>query len=270
VTREVLRDLDFAEYPGFRPVSLDLHRPDGAGPHPVVLQLHGGGWRVGRRGQFSPLVSEEESFGRIVAAGFAVVAADYRLSGEAVFPAQVDDVSRALAWIGEHADEYELDADRVVLWGGSAGGTLAALVGLTAPAGVRGVIDWYGPSDLTAMAHFSATKDEPVPTREDLWLGSSVLDVPDLAAAASPVHRVQPGAPPFHLTHGAADDLVPPAQTEALAAALEAAGVPVELHLEPGIGHFWRGASAETSAALFDRAIDFARRVTAQNTSALP
>jgi dipeptidyl aminopeptidase/acylaminoacyl peptidase len=63
---------------------------------------------------------------------------------------------------------------------------------------------------------------------------------------------------------------VPPAQTEALAAALEAAGVPVELHLEPGIGHFWRGASAETSAALFDRAIDFARRVTAQNTSTLP
>jgi acetyl esterase/lipase len=260
----VLRDLVFAEYPGFRPVTLDLHlpdAPDAAGPSPVVLELHGGGWRVGTRAQFTPLVSEERSFGRIAAAGFAVVAADYRLSGEATFPAQVHDVERALGWIGEHADEHGLDATRVVLWGGSAGGTLAALVGLQGHPSVRGVVDWYGPSDLFEMARFTAGRDAPGESREDRWLGAPVMSVPDAADAASPARHVVAGAPPFHLAHGADDTDVPPAQSELLAEALRARGVEVELHLEPGAGHFWRGATDEATDALFDRAIAFARRV---------
>lgn len=258
----VLRDVVFAEHPGFRPVSLDLHLPDPPGPHPVVVFLHGGGWRLGRRGQFSPLVAEADSFGRIVAAGFAVASADYRLSGEARYPAQVEDARLALDWVRAHAGEYGLDPARMVLWGASAGGTLAALVGLEAPEGVRGVVDWYGPADLDAMARFSAERGAEEPTREDDWLGAPVSSVPGLAAEASPARRVRPGAPPFHLAHGADDDAVPVAQSRALAGALEAAGVETELHVEPGVGHFWRGASAEVSASLFDRALDFARRVT--------
>lgn len=255
----VLRDIVFAQHAGFRPLSLDLYLPEKDAPAPVILQLHGGGWRQGTRSSFSPLVSNDYSFGRMVAAGFAVAAVDYRLSGEVVFPAQVDDVRAALMWIRAEGGIYGLDPTRVVLWGGSAGGTLAALVGLEADASVRGVIDWYGPSDLLAMAEYTRGVDLPGQSREDLWLGASVFDVPDVAVAASPARQVSPGAPPFHLAHGADDTDVPPAQSQLLADALTAVGADVELHIEPGAGHFWKGVADQ--APLFDRALDFARRV---------
>jgi acetyl esterase/lipase len=261
MTHRILRDLPFSVVPGFRPISLDLHLPEPTdAPRPVVLQLHGGGWRMGSRTSFSPLVSVDDSFGRIVAAGFAVVAADYRLSGEAVYPAQLDDARAALTWICEHATEHGLDPERIVLWGGSAGGTIAALVGLDPTVSVRGVIDWYGPTDLRAMAEHTA--DQPHPTREDLWLGTAVEDAPELADAASPVNRVHAGAPPFHLAHGLADTDVLASQTTTLADALRAADVPVELELVPDVGHFWKGADRSLSDSLFDRAIAFALRVT--------
>jgi acetyl esterase/lipase len=254
----VLRDVVFAEHPGYRPVSLDLHLPAGDGPWPVVLQLHGGGWRAGTRSVFTPLVPEARSFGRISAAGLAVVAADYRLSGEATFPAQVDDAERALDWIAEHGPQHGLDPQRVVLWGGSAGGTLAALLAFRHPERLRGVIDWYGVSDLLEMA----TQDATAGSREALWLGAPAPSIPETAIAASPARTVVAGAPPFLLVHGAADSDVPPAQSELLAAALEAAGVPAELHLIPDAGHFWRDAREEVTDGLFDQAIEFALRVT--------
>jgi acetyl esterase/lipase len=233
---------------------------------PVIVELHGGGWLRGSRREFTPLLSDEDSFGRITAAGFAVVAADYRLSGEARFPAQLDDVRRALAWVTGPGVAHGLDPDRVVLWGGSAGGTLAALVGLEPATRVRGVIDWYGPSDLAAMeTHTRALGvDAPGSSREDRWLGGWVAEMPDAAHAASPVTHVHPAAPPFHLAHGDADDAVPLAQSEALASALRAAGVDAELVVEPGAGHFWRDAAPDRVAMLFDRAIAFAQRVSAE------
>lgn len=262
----VIRDIPFAADAGFRPLALDLHLPSAASESvPVVVELHGGGWLRGSRREFTPLLSDADSFERITAAGFAVVAADYRLSGEARFPAQLHDVRRALAWVAGPGREHGLDADRVVLWGGSAGGTLAALVGLEPDAPVRGVIDWYGPSDLQAMERHTRALgvDAPGESREDRWLGGWVNDMPDAARAASPVSHVHAGAPPFHLAHGDADDAVPLAQSEALASALRAARVDVELVVEPDAGHFWRGAASERVAALFDHAIAFAERVTA-------
>ena len=152
-----------------------------------------------------------------------------------------------------------------MLWGGSAGGTLAALVGLEPDARVRGVIDWYGPADLVAMEDYTRSLgvDGPGESREDRWLGGWVKDLPDAARAASPVSHVHAGSPPFHLAHGDADDAVPLSQSEALADALRPAGVEVDLHVEPGAGHFWRGAASERVALLFDQAIAFATRVTA-------
>jgi len=262
----VIRDIPFAADAGFRPLALDLHLPSDevARPLPVVVELHGGGWLRGSRREFTPLLTDAESFDLITAAGFAVVAADYRLSGEARFPAQLDDVRRALAWVAGAGAEYGLDADRVVLWGGSAGGTLAALVGLEPGARVRGVIAWYGPSDLFAMeAHTrSLGVDAPGESREDRWLGGWVAEIPDAARAASPVSHVHAAAPPFHLAHGEADDAVPLAQSESLAAALRAVGVEAELVVEPAAGHFWRDAAPDRVQALFERAIAFARRVT--------
>ena len=152
----------------------------------------------------------------------------------------------------------------MVLWGGSAGGTLAALVGLQGHPSVRGVVDWYGPSDLFEMARFTAGRDAPGESREDQWLGAPVASVPDAAAAGQPRAAGRRGCtavPPR--TRRRRHRRAARAQSGLLAEALRARGVEVELHLEPGAGHFWRGASDEATDALFDRAIAFARRVVA-------
>jgi acetyl esterase/lipase len=253
----ILRDVVFTSTLGFRPLSLDLYLPDAENP-PVVLFLHGGGWRAGSRAVFVPHVSADDSFGRIVAAGFAVAAADYRLSGEAHFPAQVDDVRSALEWVRASGAEFGFDGSRVVLWGESAGATLAALAGLEPGSGVRGIVDWYGPADLIAMAEGLSAAESAV-TRETGWLGVSAHDDPELARAASPLFAVTAAAPPFHIEHGTADEAVPFAQSQALAVALSAAGADVELVPVDGAGHMWGGV--DDTSPIFARAIEFVQRV---------
>jgi acetyl esterase/lipase/SAM-dependent methyltransferase len=197
----VLREVIYATPPGFRPLALDLYLPDAPHP-PVVLFAHGGGWRAGSRAVFVPHVSVADSFERIVAAGFAVASVDYRLSGEALYPAQVDDVRAALAWVRSSGERYGFDGSRVVLWGESAGATLVALVGLEPGSGVLGVVDWYGPADLLAMAR-GLSSEETALTRETGWLGASARSTtPSARRAASPLYAVQAGAPPFHIEHG--------------------------------------------------------------------
>lgn len=262
-TPRVLRDLVYGQPLGFRELVLDLRLPEGDGA-PLIVFVHGGGFRLGSRRVFVPTMPGDEPFDRIVAAGFAVASVDYRLSGEAVFPAQQDDVTAAVAWLRDAADEYAYDASRIVFWGESAGGTIAALVGLGDVAGgaanIRGIVDWYGPSDITAMATMLGQLDDPQ-SRESRWLGAPVGSVPDLARAASPIAHVAAGAPPFHLAHGLEDGGVPHEQSELLAAALTAEGVEVELELVPGADHLWRGDDVDRDG-LLNRAIAFARRVT--------
>ena len=250
-------EIDFAQPPGFRPLSIDLRTPELAGA-PLVVFLHGGGWLRGSRKVFTPGISDAQSFDRIVAAGFAVASCEYRLSGEARFPAQLDDVDAALSWLRTHGADHGVDASRTVLWGASAGATLAALTGLRRD-DVRGVVDWFGPSDLFAMAAVPAV-EPPEETREARWLGGPAADLPDAARLASPALQVHAGAPPFHIAHGTADEHVPYAQSEAFAEALRAAGADVELIAVEGGRHFWQGL--DDTDAVFDRAIDFARRVT--------
>ncbi len=263
----VLRDVVFAERIGFRPLTLDLHLPAASGPLPVVVFVHGGGWRLGSRRVFTPGLSYEQSFGLVTAAGFAVAAIDYRLSGEATFPAPVEDVTAAIDWIAGHgAADHGLDASRIVLWGESAGAHLAALAALApAESRVAGVVDWYGPADLTRLGvHLDPghpeTFDDATDTREAGLLGGSPSALSALAAAASPARVVRSGAAPFLVAHGTADTLVPFAQSAEFAAALEAAGVPVELAPVPDASHFWRGAP--DTGALFAAALAFAHRVT--------
>ena len=261
----VERDVVFAERVGFRPLTLDLHLPE-ASAAPVVLFVHGGGWRLGSRRTFIPGLAEAESFGRITAAGFAVAAVDHRLSGEARFPGPIDDVVAAIDWLVEHGAEHGVDPSRIVLWGESSGAHVAVLATLRRPEQVAGVVDWYGPADLTRLGRHLFPDDpdrfdlDPG-TREAGLLGGPVGALPDLAAAASPALQVVAGLPPFLVSHGEADDLMPIAQSEALVAALTAEGVPVEFARVPGAGHFWRGAP--DVGALFSAALDFATRMTA-------
>ncbi|MGW2517632.1 alpha/beta hydrolase fold domain-containing protein [Streptomyces sp. NPDC001617] len=287
----LLRGVEYATPDGFRPLLLDLHLPaahPAGGPVPVVVFLHGGGWRTGSRARFGSAFEawEVSPFDLLAAAGFAVVSIDYRLSAEAVFPAQLHDGKAALRWVREHAEELGLDAERVVLWGESAGGHLAALLGLTVCrpepetdhvvagpyAGVVGVVDWYGPADLRTMQSQSRPDAVTVPdaadSREAQLIGAPVPEAPRLAAEASPVTYVCSAAPPFLLAHGTADRFVPSAQSEQLAQALRASGSEVTLRLIDSADHLWAGLPDPRT--VFDEALDFALRVCAPIAARTP
>lgn len=264
-------DIRYGEVLGFRPLELDLYLPPGlGGPAPVVVYVHGGGWQRGSRRDPPPLL-DADFYDQIAAHGLAVAAVDYRLSGEARFPAPLEDVRAAVDWVRENASAYGLDAGRVFLWGDSAGGHLALLAALTGAA-VRGVVAWFPVTDLAGMpsdlAAAGGVPDTGPDSREARLLGAPAASVRDLARQAGPVTHAHPGAPPVLLVHGTADDLVPAAQSVRLAEALRRAGAQVELELVPGASHFWKGAS--DVAAIIARSIGFLRARASAEAAAEP
>ncbi|MEV8376059.1 alpha/beta hydrolase [Kribbella sp. NPDC056861] len=247
----------YSEPVGGGRLELDLWLPTGNGPWATIIYLHGGGWRRGSRRDVLPVFSESPLYPRLVGEGFAVAAVDYRLSGEARYPAPLDDVRAAVQWVREHD---ALDADRIVLWGESAGAHLALLAALDG-GDVAGVVAWFPPTDLLGLpadlVAAGGEADLSPDSREAQLLGVPAQDDPELARAASPVTFAHRGAPPVLLLHGSADDLVPPAQSIRLAEALRGAGGQVELELVEGAKHLWVGAP--DPAALVDRSLAFVR-----------
>ncbi|MBA3550349.1 MAG: alpha/beta hydrolase [Nannocystis sp.] len=211
---EVLRGLEFAEHGGHR-LRLDIFRPREAGTlRPALLQVHGGAWVLGfKEYQGIPLLTHMASTGWV---GFNV---DYRLSPKATFPEHLIDVKRALAWIREHAVEYGVDPDFIVVTGGSAGAHLAALVGLTAndpeyqpgfesfDTRVQAVVTFYGVYDLTNRLGTRATNYRSM--LERLVMKREFAIEPEVFARASPIDRVHVDAPPFLVVHGSRDTLTP-------------------------------------------------------------
>ncbi|WP_102159235.1 alpha/beta hydrolase [Zhihengliuella halotolerans] len=257
----VLRNIPFARRAD--DLLLDLYLPPRPGPVPVVLWLHGGGWFTGDR-TLAPDLSA-----RAAATGFAYASVEYRLSAEAVFPAQLHDVRAAVRFLRARAADYGLDPDLVGAWGASAGGHLAALAGLTghatalpgeddggaapsavvpcgaASSAVQAVAEAYGPADLAATVRDAVaaaqargdTHADGRGTPEARLIGALPEEAPRLAAAASPLAHVHTGAPPFQIAHGTADPLVGHDQSVALHRALAAAGVESELYLLHGYKH---------------------------------
>jgi acetyl esterase/lipase len=248
----------FAEREGFRALELDLYRTSAeipGTPSPLIVFVHGGGWRQSHRGR-PPRETREWSpgfFDRLTAAGFVVAAPSYRFSGEATFPAQRDDVLDAIRWLHGHAGELGVDPARTYCWGTSAGGLLAGLAALV-PGGppVAGVVCWYPVTDLVALDH------DAQESFEAQLLGGPIGERLELAREASPVTHVHSGAPPFLLQHGRADTWVPCAQSVRLAGRLRSVGAPIELQTVPGADHFFDGAA--DVEAIFDRAVAFLRR----------
>ena len=212
---------------------LDLYIPKSSRPLSTIIYIHGGGWRAG---------TKDGCLARgATAYGFAVACIDYRLSGEAIFPAQIEDVKAATAWLRAHSDEYGLDPGRFGAWGDSAGGHLAALLGTSGEneSRVQAVADWFGPVDFTEVENRST---ENQPFREyygaaGALLGGPIRENHALAAEANPITYITPGDPPFLIIHGTADGTVPVDQSRELAAALEDAGVGVTYIEVEGGGH---------------------------------
>ncbi|MGV9878355.1 alpha/beta hydrolase fold domain-containing protein [Streptomyces sp. NPDC003006] len=261
-----LRGVPYQQAMGSRPLELDLWLPGtapAADPVPLVLFLHGGAWLQGRRDDMGMRTRHWSPgpFARIAAAGVAVACVDYRLSGEAVFPAPLDDVRAALRWLTVRGPELGVDAGRTVVWGESAGGHLASLLALgPAEPPLAGAVIWYGPSDLTTTrGHF--TPEDPA-TPEALLLGAAPATVPERAESASPLAQAGPGTPPFLLAHGDADTMVDHSHSASLAAALQGSGTSAELWTVPGADHGWHGLPEAEVEKIFLRSLDFVRDCT--------
>jgi len=266
----LLAGVPYAALPGARPLELDLYLPPDDGPAPVVVFVHGGGWRLGSRHTAGPAYrgTDPTPFEQVAQAGIAVASVDHRLTGEATWPAQLHDVKAAVRWLRSRADELGIDPDRMAAWGESAGGHLAELLGLVTDAALEGdvgvtgvpstvsaVAAWYAPSDVAAVATDLGADPADPTTREALLLGAPAVDVPERAAQASPVSHASPAAPPFLLLHGRADRFVPCVQSERLAQLLP----DVELHTYDGADHMWLGAP-DAAADAVDRTVAFLRQ----------
>ncbi|TYB97865.1 alpha/beta hydrolase [Micromonospora sp. WP24] len=237
---------------GFRPLHLDLHLPPGAGPFPVVLWVHGGGWQEGSRIALPDPVAPFGFHERLLARGYAVADVDYRLALEAPYPAQLIDVQSAIRWLRHHRRELRLDAGRFAALGESAGGHLAAMAGLVGEGdtAIQAVVNWYGVIDLVDPP------GDPYPfTPPALLLGGPPAERRDLAAWASPLHRVHAAAPPFLNMHGTNDQLVPFEESVRLAEALRAQGVRCDLHPVPDADHCFVGCS--DIGGLIEASVDF-------------
>jgi acetyl esterase/lipase len=202
----------------------DLYRPAGAGPHPAVLLIHGGAWVRGDRANMQKFAE------RFAAAGFVAWNLEYRLAPDATWPAQLEDVRAALAWLRARAPGIDVDPERIAAMGYSAGGHLALLLALAEGDGPRPAVvaSGAGPTDLLAYP------DSPLIAK---LMGGDADALPDAWEDASPISHVSPGDPPVFLYHGALDRVVGVEQSRRLLARLREAGIPSELYEEPWSGH---------------------------------
>jgi acetyl esterase/lipase len=241
----------YSQVPGYRPSVVDIYVPSTPGPHPLVLYIHGGGWIAGHTRHSGAFSDWPKALASLAAEGFTVASLEYRLSGEARFPAQLQDANAALRFLRANAAQYRIDPSRVALWGGSAGGHLAALTALTCrdtgldPAAgndacVQAAVTWYGVYDFAGM---NATPDGNSAGAK--LLGCTGPCPADRNALVSPVAYIDAKDPPFLLIHGEDDKVVPVAQSREGEAKLKAAGVAVRSIYIAGVDHSFIGKTAD-------------------------
>jgi acetyl esterase/lipase len=241
-------------------LKLDIYPCSTPGLHPACLLIHGGGWGAGTK-------SDERGVGMALSQnGIVCFAVDYRLAPKFTHPAQVLDCARAVRWVRAHAARYGVDPERLGAWGASAGGHLALMLGVIEPgdyqsdddpnralsARAKCVVDFFGPTDLrgpssSVAASFYVTR----------FIGSPPGAAADEYADASPVTHVTGTTSPVLFIHGDQDKLVPLSQSQAMKAALDAAGVENELIVVKGASHNLNGVPAQDVAMTFRHAEDW-------------
>jgi acetyl esterase/lipase len=247
---QVEKDIPYAGTTNWRQ-SLDLLLPKakaGGKPLPIIVAIHGGAFMMGDKS-----AALGDIAGLVASGDYAGASINYRLSGEAIWPAQIQDCKAAIRWIRANAAKYNIDPNRIGAIGSSAGGHLVAMLGVTGsvaefdtPANsgvssrVQAVADYYGPTDFLQMdAHRTPNGQlhNPADSPESKLVGGAIQENTDKTAKANPITYIAKDAPPFLIFHGDADPLVPHHQSELLEAALKKAGVPVTFYTVKGAGH---------------------------------
>lgn len=279
-------DQVYATTLGYRPLTLDLYLPSSlpapSGGYPLVLFIHGGAWQGGDARHAGAIEDFPSFLAHVAAQGYVVASINYRLSGEARFPAPVMDAKIALRWLRSRAD-LGLDPNRAVAWGVSAGGQIAGLLALACDAAeldpeangalsaagaqnlagvsdcVQGLVLWYAPSEFTAGAGGQTPQSH---TPEARYFGCSLqVCSAEVLRLASPISFVDAGDPPVLLVHGRADEVVPFWHADRLEQRLLDAGARAQLVVVDNVGHSFVGQGrAETRSATLlalDRTVSF-------------
>lgn len=266
-----LADVIFSSIPGYRPMVVDLYLPpkgNVATRKPLVIYIHGGGWIGGHTRQAAAFSDFPGVLAKLASEGFVVASLEYRLAGEARYPAQLQDVRAAVRFLKANSGKYGIDPSKVALWGGSAGGHLAALGATTCgvagiddkpqPTGsecVQGAAIWYGVFDFSAMIAPMVARGETGPVGL-LGCATAASCPADKLAAASAVTFLDAKDPPFLLIHGETDKVVPADQSRLAEARMKAVGISVEAIYLPEIDHSWIGATPAATRVATLRAVN--------------
>ena len=248
---EAVLDVEYSRVGGR--LAMDIIRPKTAGSNPTVLAIHGGGFRAGNRSSYIPLCI------KLARQGYTCATTSYRLSPAAQFPAAVEDVKAAVRFLRANAAKFNIDPNRIGATGGSAGGHLALMLGLTGAtrlfegtgpnldqsSAVSCVVDYYGPTDFTQSYGKSVDAADVLP----LFLGNDLQHNREAHLIASPLYYVTPMSAPILAIHGTKDTYVAHEQSVWLVDKLRAAGVEAELESIEGSGHGFRGTDATRAEA---------------------
>ena len=213
--------------PGGRDLHLDLFLPkEGRGLSPAVVYIHGGGWKGGNKNAF------RRHAAHMATKGFAGACIEYRLSGEAKYPAALQDSKAGVAWVRANAAKYRIDPQRIGAAGGSAGGHLVALLGVLGD--VKAVAAFNPAVDLVSFG-----KSAPTGASNSVaeFLGATYAQQPELWAEATPITHVDKNSAVFLFLHGNADTTVPYQQSVDMLKKLKAAGVEADLFTAEGAAH---------------------------------
>lgn len=263
---ESMPDLIYSVPPGFRPLRLDLYRsrnaPSIAGGLPLVVYVHGGGWQGGHTRHSGAFANWPEALALLASRGYVVASVEYRLSGEARFPAAIQDVKTAIRWLRSKSTQFGIDPSRAVIWGGSAGGHLAALAATSCNVAalapdlqsslatqsdcVQGLVTWYAVFDFV-NAPLSGPIEQSANSAVGKFLGCAPTDCKSTAELASPVTHLDKDDPPTLLIHGDRDKVVPVAQSQKFEQALLAKHIAVKFLLIKDVDHSFIGADAEAT-----------------------